>query len=263
MILFLILGHSYCPNQLDDASTKLMLTKGDSSMITLRKADERGAADYGWLDARHSFSFGNYFDPANMEFRSLRVMNEDRVAPGKGFDTHPHKDMEIITYVIEGALAHKDSMGNGSVIHAGEFQKMSAGSGILHSEFNPSEDEPVHLYQIWIQPSEKGVDPSYAERLASELLEENAWDLIVSPDEADGVIGIVQDARLYLGNVSAGRSLVYSVDSDRHVWTQVVSGSVEVNGMRLSAGDGAAIVDESDVEVVASMDSEIFLFDLA
>lgn len=232
-------------------------------MRMIRRANERGTADHGWLDARHTFSFAGYHDPAHMQFRSLRVMNEDRIAPGKGFDMHPHEDMEIITYVIEGALQHRDNMGNGSVIHAGEFQKMSAGTGVLHSEFNPSSEASTHLYQIWIHPDVKGIKPSYDERTNANEFADNAWNLIASPDAEGAVFPVAQDAKLYLGKISADSTMDYSANSGRYLWVQVISGEIELDGERLSAGDGVSIADASSITLTALDASEVMLFDLA
>lgn len=231
-------------------------------MKTIRRAQDRGAANHGWLDARHTFSFANYHDPEHMQYRSLRVMNEDRIAPGKGFGMHPHENMEILTYVIEGALQHKDSMGNGSVIHAGELQKMSAGTGVTHSEFNPSETEPTHLYQVWIIPSVADIEPSYHERVASDGFEEDAWNLIAAPDAEGSTFPIAQDARVYLGKLNSGTTLEYGPDAERHVWIQVVKGSVTVADESLDAGDGIAIEQEEHVTLVANEHTDVMLFDL-
>ncbi|MBI2433882.1 MAG: pirin family protein [Candidatus Hydrogenedentes bacterium] len=231
-------------------------------MITVRKSHERGHVNHGWLDTYHTFSFADYYDPNFMGHRALRVINEDRVAPGKGFGRHPHRDMEIITYVLEGALEHADSMGNGSIIHAGNFQKMSAGTGIEHSEFNPSGDTPVHLYQIWIQPGEKGLTPAYQELNAQAVAASSQLRLIGTPDAGNGHIHIHQDVKLYLGRMKDG-ALTYSPVKGRHVWLQVTRGTVEVNGVTLHAGDGAA-VEKEDVLNFTSVDSgEFLLFDLA
>jgi redox-sensitive bicupin YhaK (pirin superfamily) len=184
-------------------------------MITVRKAADRGHADHGWLKAADTFSFASYQDPGHMGFRSLRVMNEDRVAPGKGFGTHPHRDMEIVTYVLEGALEHKDSMGNGEVLTPGEFQRMSAGSGIQHSEFNPSSEEPTHLYQIWLLPAEKGIEPSYEQKRFDDQLE-NELRLVASPGGEEGSLTIYQDARIYLSRLDAGKSVDVDLAEGRH-----------------------------------------------
>lgn len=230
-------------------------------MITVRKADDRGHADHGWLKAAHTFSFASYQDPEHMGFRALRVMNEDRVAPGKGFGTHPHRDMEIVTYVLEGALEHKDSMGNGEVLTPGEFQRMSAGTGIRHSEFNPSADEPTHLYQIWLLPAEEGIEPSYEQKRFDDQLE-NQLRLVASPNGADGSLTINQDAKIYLSRLGVGNSVDVEIAEGRHAWLQVLRGSVTVNGTELSTSDGAAVSEEFKLTVAATSDAEIMLFDL-
>lgn len=232
-------------------------------MIRIRKADRRGHADYGWLRTYHTFSFGSYQDPEHMQFRALRVMNEDLVAPGQGFGTHPHRDMEIVTYVLEGALEHKDSMGNGEVLRPGEFQRMSAGTGITHSEFNPSASDPVHLYQIWLLPQHRGITPSYEQKRFPESERHNRFRLVASPDGADGSLLIHQDARIYLASIEAQSELKHHFADGRHGWLQVLRGSVTVGEHSLHAGDGAAISDTEHLIVRASEDAEIMLFDLA
>ncbi|NUM54109.1 MAG: pirin family protein [Candidatus Hydrogenedentes bacterium] len=232
-------------------------------MITVRKANERGHANHGWLDTYHTFSFGTYYDPKHMGFRALRVINEDVVAPGRGFGTHPHNDMEIVTYVLKGALQHKDSMGNGSVLKAGELQRMSAGTGITHSEFNASKDEPVHLYQIWLMPERKGIEPSYEERTFDPNGRRDRWQTVASSDARAGSMRIHQDVRLSLAALDAGSKLEYPLDPGRHAWVQVVRGEVSVNDVDLSKSDAAALSNESAVRVVASTDAEVMLFDLA
>lgn len=232
-------------------------------MITLRHRNERGHADHGWLDARHTFSFAGYHDPAHMGFQSLRVMNEDRVAAGKGFGRHGHRDMEIITYVLEGALEHADSMGNGSVLRAGQFQKMSAGSGIEHSEFNASKTEPVHLYQIWLFPAEQGITPNYAEASAPEGAAEGQWWLVSGPVGTDAPLPLHQDARLYLGRPLEEAPLTHAFAPGRHGWLQVTRGSVTVNGHALEAGDGLAVSDEGSLTITTEHGGEVLLFDLA
>lgn len=231
-------------------------------MIRIRKAAERGHAQYDWLDTWHTFSFDTYHDPAHMGFRSLRVMNEDRVQPGQGFGMHGHRDMEIITYVLEGALEHGDSMANGSIIHAGEFQRMSAGTGIEHGEFNPSETEPVHLYQIWLLPVTKGLTPSYEQRRFSEKEKQGKLLLVASP-EADGSLMIHQDARIYLSMLDADQEVRHELRPGRHAWVQVLRGTVELNGQRLAVSDGAAVSNESSVTMLAAEPAEVMLFDLA
>jgi hypothetical protein len=232
-------------------------------MITVRRSEERGGGNHGWLNTRHTFSFSDYWDPRWMGFRSLRVINEDRVAPASGFGTHPHSDMEIITYVLEGELEHKDSLGTGSVILPGDGQRMTAGRGIRHSEFNPSKSEQVHLYQIWIEPGEKGLEPSYEQKTFPAEEKQGKLRLIASPDAKDGSVKINQDARLYVSLLKTGEEVAHSFGKDRHGWVQVAKGSVEVNGKFLTAGDGAAISDEEKIAFKAEEDSEVLLFDLA
>jgi redox-sensitive bicupin YhaK (pirin superfamily) len=232
-------------------------------MLQIRKASDRGHADHGWLDTHHTFSFADYFDPDHMGFRALRVINEDRVRPGMGFGTHGHRDMEIVTYVLEGALAHKDSMGNGAVLRPGEFQRMSAGTGIRHSEFNPSQSEPVHFYQIWLLPRSKGVEPSYEQKFFPEDQKRGRLRLVASPDGADGSLRIGQDARVYLATLAGGESVVHEIRPGRHAWLQVLRGRVKVNGVALEASDGLAASDERSLTVAAEEVSEVMLFDLA
>lgn len=231
-------------------------------MIEIRKAADRGHFNHGWLDTYHTFSFGDYHDPEHMSFRALRVMNEDRVAPGKGFGTHPHRDMEIVTYVLEGALEHKDSMGNGEVLRPGEFQRMSAGTGITHSEFNPSDSEPVHLYQIWLFPERKGIEPSYEQKQFPDDEMTNRLRLVASPDASDGSLMIHQDARIHLSKLDAGKQIVHELAAGRHAWLQVLRGAVTLNGTKLETSDGAAVTDEQSLEIVAVESAEIMLFDL-
>lgn len=232
-------------------------------MIQIRRAEERGHANHGWLDARHTFSFASYHDPNHVQFRSLRVMNEDRIAPGQGFGTHPHRDMEIVTYVLSGALEHRDSMNNGQVLRAGEFQHMSAGSGITHSEFNPSGNEPVHLYQIWLLPSEQGITPSYDQIKVPDEERHNQFRLVATPDQVDGTLKINQDAAIYLANLDSDQTLQHELQPNRHAWLQVLRGSVEINGQVMSTSDGAAISDESMIRITAAQASEVMLFDLS
>jgi redox-sensitive bicupin YhaK (pirin superfamily) len=232
-------------------------------MIRVRKGSDRGHFDHGWLDTYHTFSFSRYYDPRQMGFRSLRVINEDVVQPGMGFGKHPHRDMEIVTYVLSGALAHRDSLGTGSVIGAGELQRMTAGTGIAHSEFNASETEPVHLYQIWLLPEREGLKPSYEQRRFSDEEKRGRFRLVASPDGRDDSLTIRQDARLYLGTLEAGEHLTHALEPGRHAWLQVLRGAVTVKGERLSAGDGVAVSDESALEIGADRSSELLLFDLA
>jgi redox-sensitive bicupin YhaK (pirin superfamily) len=232
-------------------------------MITIRRAFDRGHANHGWLDTYHTFSFASYRDPKHVHFRALRVMNEDVVAPGQGFGTHPHDNMEIVTYVLEGALEHRDSMGNGEVLRPGEFQRMSAGTGITHSEFNPSPTEPVHLYQIWLFPRQDGIEPSYEQKRFEEVGRQNRLRLVASPDASDGSLLIHQDARIYLSSLDAGNQITHELDAGRHAWLQVLRGQVALNGQALQTSDGAAVSDEAALEIKASDDAEVMLFDLA
>ncbi|MBI2423449.1 MAG: pirin family protein [Candidatus Hydrogenedentes bacterium] len=232
-------------------------------MITLRKSNERGGADHGWLKTRHTFSFSTYYDPAHMGFRALRVMNEDWVAPSQGFGKHPHDNMEILTYVLEGALKHQDSMGNGEVVHAGELQRMSAGTGIHHSEFNASQEDPVRLYQIWLLPGQRGLEPGYEQKAFSPEDKKGRLRLVASPAGEDGALTIHQDVRIYLAGLTAGESLAHTLQPGRHAWVQVISGAASVNGQALKAGDGAAISDETTLTLAGRTDAEIMLFDLA
>lgn len=232
-------------------------------MITIRKSEDRGHFNFGWLDTHHTFSFGDYRDPANMGFRSLRVINDDLIAAGMGFGTHPHADMEIISYVVEGALAHKDSMGTGSTIRPGDVQHMSAGTGVEHSEFNPSKTERTRLIQIWIRPDRKGHTPRYQQKNFPESERTNALKLVVSPDGALGSIAIHQDARLYATTLAPGASVKHDFAPGRHGWVQVVNGSLTLNGQALKEGDGAAISDEASLTLSAKEKSEVLVFDLA
>jgi redox-sensitive bicupin YhaK (pirin superfamily) len=231
-------------------------------MISIRKSNERGHADHGWLDTRFSFSFADYFDPKHVHFRTLRVMNDDRVAGGGGFPMHPHSDMEIVTYVLEGALEHRDSMGNGSVIATGDIQYMSAGTGVTHSEFNASETKPVHLYQIWMFPAEKGQKPTYDQKNFSEAEKRGKLRLIASTDGRDGSVRIRQDNELYATVLGAGESVKHMLKPERHAYVQVARGSVTLNGTALETGDGAAISAEKVVELTGVKDAEVLLFDL-
>lgn len=232
-------------------------------MIQVRKASDRGHANHGWLNTYHTFSFSTYQDPKHVRFRSLRVMNEDWVAAGQGFGTHPHNDMEIVTYVLEGALEHRDSMGNGEVLRPGEFQRMSAGTGITHSEFNPSTTEPTHLYQIWLFPEQKGITPSYEQKRFDESGRLNRLQLVASRDATEGSLLIHQDARIYLSQIQTNKTVTLELNSNRHAWLQVLRGSVTLNGESLQTSDGAAVSDEPKLEIQATTDAEIMLFDLA
>ena len=231
-------------------------------MITLRPSGERGFADHGWLLARHSFSFAEYHDPAEMGWGALRVINEDRVAPGTGFGTHGHRDMEIVTYILSGALEHRDSLGHGGIIRRGEVQRMSAGSGIRHSEFNPSADEATHLLQIWIEPARRATAPSYEQQpLAIEEMR-GRWRLVASPDGAEGSTTIGQDARLWASVLGPGEAIDAVLAAGRLAYVQMVRGRLALNGQTLVAGDGAKIADESALHFVASEEAEFLLFDL-
>lgn len=232
-------------------------------MLQLRKSTARGHADHGWLDTYHTFSFADYYDPDQMGFRALRVINEDRIAPGMGFGTHPHRDMEIVTYVLEGALEHKDSMGNGEVLRPGEFQRMSAGTGIRHSEFNPSSSEPVHLYQIWLLPKSQGITPSYEQKFFDASEKRGKLRLVASPDGAQGSLTIHQDAKVYLALLDAGERIIHDLPAGRHAWLQVLRGAVSVNGTALETSDGLAVSDEQSLTLVGHQPAEVMLFDLA
>jgi quercetin 2,3-dioxygenase len=231
-------------------------------MITIRRSHERGAANHGWLDTRFSFSFANYFDPEHMGFRALRVINDDRIAPLGGFDTHGHQDMEIVTYVLEGALKHKDSMGNGSVIRAGEVQRITAGTGILHSEFNPSDDKAGRLLQIWILPERDGLKPGYEERAFPAEEKRGTLRLIASRTGEAGSITVHQDVSLYASILPPGQSLSHRPARDRYTWIQVARGSMTLNGNDFLEGDGAAIEDEAELTFTGVEECEFLLFDL-
>lgn len=231
-------------------------------MIRTRKSNDRGHADHGWLDTYYSFSFSSYHDPEHMGFRSLRVINEDRVQAGMGFGSHPHNDMEIVTYVVNGKLAHKDSGGNSGTLERGYIQAMSAGSGVVHSEFNGSKKDDVHLLQIWIMPAERGVTPRYADAQFSDDEKRGRLRLLVSPDGAEGSLPIHQDARIYATLLDEGAEVSHAILSGRHAWVQVVSGTISVNGERLAAGDGAAVSHEQALTIRSETSSELLLFDL-
>ena len=232
-------------------------------MIQVRPASQRGGGNYGWLNTHHSFSFNDYWDPKWMGFRSLRVINEDWVAPNTGFPTHPHRDMEIITYVLAGKLEHKDSLGTGSVILPGDGQRMTAGSGIRHSEFNPSTTESVHLLQIWIHPDKVSLPPSYEQKAFPEAEKQGKLRLIASRDASNGSVKINQDARLYVSLLRPGDEVQHELSDGRHGWLQVARGAVELNDKKLRQGDGAAISDETKLTIKGTEDAEILLFDLA
>jgi redox-sensitive bicupin YhaK (pirin superfamily) len=232
-------------------------------VITLRPSGERLQTKIGWLDSRHTFSFGEHIDPRFMGYRALRVINEDRVAPGKGFATHPHRDMEIISYVLEGALRHEDSLGTGSTINVGDVQRMSAGTGVLHSERNASDREPAHFFQIWLVPERTRLPPSYQQRTFPLSSRQGRLTLIASRDSRDGSIQVHQDVDLYSAILAGGQSVGHALDDGRHAWVQVARGEVGLNGTALTAGDGAAVTDEPELRLIAATDAEVLLFDLA
>ncbi|UTW60313.1 pirin family protein [Kordiimonas sp. SCSIO 12603] len=230
-------------------------------MLTVRRSEDRGYFDHGWLKSHHSFSFGDYYDPQFMGFGSLRVINDDIIAPNMGFPTHPHQEMEIVSYVVRGGLKHKDTLGNGSIIKAGDVQRMTAGTGIRHSEF--AGDEEVHLYQIWILPGTKGLEPSYEQKQFSALEKQGAWKLVGSEDGRHGSVTIHQDIAMYSTLVDAGDTVSYAPEDNRKLWLQMVSGEAEVNGEVLFAGDAVAIAFEDEISFKALQDSEALLFDMA
>lgn len=232
-------------------------------MFLIRKSHDRGHANHGWLDSRFTFSFADYYDPQHIHFRTLRVMNDDHIAAGAGFPTHPHRDMEIVTYVLDGALEHRDSMGNGSVIRPGDVQYMSAGTGVTHSEFNPSDKEAVHLYQIWMFPDQKGHKPTYGQKHFAEAEKRGKLRLLVSPDGREGSLKIRQDNELYATLLAPGETVQHALKPDRHAYVQVARGSVTLNGQPLETGDGAAISAENSINLAAVNDAEVLLFDLA
>ncbi|AOB26710.1 MULTISPECIES: pirin family protein [Bordetella] len=231
-------------------------------MLTLRRSAERGHANHGWLDTHHTFSFANYYDPAHMGFGPLRVINDDRIAAGRGFGTHGHRDMEIITYVLDGAIAHKDSMGSGSTIRPGDVQRMSAGRGVMHSEFNPQPDAATHMLQIWIEPDVTGIAPEYEEKRFPEADKRGRLRQLVSPDGADGSLRIHQDARLYAGLFDGTESAELPLAAGRRAWVHVARGSLVVNGQHLGAGDGLALQDEAAVRLGDGEGAEVLVFDL-
>jgi len=231
-------------------------------MIRIRKAQERGHANHGWLDSRHSFSFADYYDPKHIGFRNLRVINEDRVAPSGGFGTHPHRDMEIVSYVLEGGIRHKDSIGNGSTILPGDVQRMTAGTGVTHSEHNASAHEPVHFLQIWLSPRASGLKPGYEQKTYSRTDKLGHMCIVASPDGRDGSITVNTDASIYACVLSPGKQTELVIAAGRHAWVQVARGDVMVNGERLSAGDAAALSDEQSVRLEGVIESEVLVFDL-
>lgn len=232
-------------------------------MLTLRKANERGHADHGWLNSFHTFSFASYYDPRNMGFRALRVINDDTVAGGGGFGKHPHRDMEILSYVLDGGLAHEDSMGNGSVIRPGDVQRMTAGTGVAHSEHNASADEPVHFLQIWILPEREGIAPAYEQKHFDESTRRNTLRLVASRGGVDGSVHVNQDLRLFASLLDSGQTVTYTLPPGRHAWLQVARGALRVNDIAASTGDGLAISAEKSLTITATADTEFLLFDLA
>ncbi|WP_321961230.1 pirin family protein [Paraburkholderia sp. J7] len=232
-------------------------------MLTIRRADERGHANHGWLDSYHSFSFADYFDEAHMHYGALRVLNDDRIAGGQGFGAHGHRDMEIVTYVLSGALAHRDSMGNGSTIRPGDVQRMSAGTGVMHSEFNGSKEEEAHLLQIWLLPRERGGAPGYEEKRFDDAGKRGRLRLIASPDGRDGSVTVGSDASIYAGLVDGEERVEYAVPAGRRVYLHVARGALDVNGRRLEAGDAAMIEAEAGVALANGAAAEVLLFDLA
>lgn len=232
-------------------------------MMNHRVADQRGKANFGWLDSNHSFSFGSYYHPQHMGFRRLRVINEDRITPSSGFDTHSHRDMEIISYVISGALKHKDSVGNVAVIPPGDIQRMSAGTGISHSEYNHSDEQVTHFLQIWIEPNQYGITPGYEQKSFADRLQPGELLLIGSENGRDESIVIHQDVNLYVARLNPNQSIEHLYDQNRHIWVQVIHGDLTINGKRIQAGDGLAISEENKLQILAEKNSEILIFDLA
>lgn len=231
--------------------------------LLIRHAAERGHTDLGWLKSFHSFSFGGYYDQRHMGFRSLRVINDDKIASGRGFPTHPHQDMEIISYVLDGALQHKDSTGKGAIITPDDIQMMSAGTGITHSEYNPSQSQSNHFLQIWIEPAMRGVQPRYSDNKVTSDQKLNQWSFIAGPDDSDAAVGIYQDAKIFASKLQAGASLDYTLERERHAWLQVATGEITVNGTTLQAGDAVASSRSTAIHATASKDADVLLFDLA
>lgn len=231
-------------------------------MLQIRQATDRGVANFGWLDSRHTFSFGHYYDPAHMGFGPLRVINEDRVQPGRGFDTHGHSDMEILSYVLDGALEHRDSLGNGSIIRPGDVQRMTAGTGVRHSEFNASQNESVHFLQIWILPERAGLEPGYEQQHFSEAERRSTLRLVASRDGRDGAVTIHQDVDLYATRLGTGEELTHRLAPGRKAWVQMARGHADINGIVLQAGDGVGFTDEGAISLRGRSDAEILLFDM-
>ena len=232
-------------------------------MLTIRKSDDRGKGDHGWLKSRHSFSFGDYYDPANESFGALRVINEDWIAGGAGFPPHPHRDMEIVTYILGGAIAHKDNTGGGGTIRPGEIQRMSAGSGIVHAEFNASPTEECHLLQIWIMPSKRGIAPGYEQKAIDPASVQNKFARIAAPEPRENEVRLVQDAEIWAAKLDAGVEAIHVLEAGRKAWLHVAKGEVSIGNDVLKAGDAAAITDQTQIAVKSNAESEILLFDLA
>jgi redox-sensitive bicupin YhaK (pirin superfamily) len=232
-------------------------------MKALRKSEDRGHFDHGWLDTRHTFSFADYYDPAHMGFSTLRVINEDKVAPARGFGAHPHRDMEILTWVVSGAVEHADSMGNRAIVRPGEIQRMTAGTGVTHSEINPSSSEPLHLLQIWIVPDRRGLEPGYEQRAFADADRQGRLLRIASPDAADASVRIHQDVSLFTSLLAPGDSVQHALPGGRHAWLQVIRGDLDASGVRVRSGDGVAVSDEPGLTVTAHAPSELLLFDLS
>ena len=232
-------------------------------MLTIRKSEDRGKGDHGWLKSRHSFSFGDYYDPANESFGALRVINEDWIAGGAGFPPHPHRDMEIVTYILGGAIAHKDNTGGGGTIRPGEIQRMSAGSGIVHAEFNASPTEECHLLQIWIMPSKRGIAPGYEQKAIDPASVQNKFARIAAPEPRENEVRLVQDAEIWAAKLDAGVEAIHVLEAGRKVWLQVAKGEVSIGNDVLKAGDAAAITDQTQIAVKSNAESEVLLFDLA
>ena len=232
-------------------------------MLTIRRSDERGKGDHGWLKSRHSFSFGDYYDPANESFGALRVINEDWIKGGAGFPPHPHRDMEIVTYILGGAIAHKDNTGGGGVIRPGEIQRMSAGSGIVHAEFNASPTEECHLLQIWIMPSKRGIQPGYEQKAIDPASVQNKFARIAAPQPRENEVRLVQDAEIWAAKLDAGVEAIHALEAGRKAWLQVAKGEISIGNEVLKAGDAAAITDQTQIAVKSNAESEVLLFDLA
>ena len=246
----------------DSCSKRYRPLDQEENMQSIRKSDDRGRANLGWLDSRHTFSFGHYYDPAHIGFGSLRVINEDRVLPGRGFDTHGHRDMEILTWVISGGLAHRDSLGNGSIIHPGDLQRMTAGTGVRHSEFNASDTDPVHFLQIWILPEQEGLAPGSEQKTFAADQRRGPMQLIASRDGHDGSVTIHQDVMLFACELGSGEQVSYPLDTGRQAWLQVVRGRVAIGQAVLTAGDGIALADMGEITITGDDASEVLLFDM-